>query len=117
MDLVNAYSCSCIPGYQGTNCETGNIIQIIYDNDECMAFNTQHVCQRAIFDFSFLCYIYFQIFFMIELDNKAFYPGNLWIKRIDFMYHLILLVMYDNDVFFQRSISIIIHRSLKVVFV
>ena len=25
-DLVNGYNCSCTPGYNGTNCQNGNLI-------------------------------------------------------------------------------------------
>ena len=25
VDVVNAYTCNCVPGYTGDNCETGNL--------------------------------------------------------------------------------------------
>ena len=35
VDVVNAYTCNCVPGYTGDNCDTGNLridpCYLIYD--------------------------------------------------------------------------------------
>ena len=54
VDVVNAYTCNCVPGYTGEDCETGNtcIYTCFSIDDKCPALQISNI--NWIWDFSIL---------------------------------------------------------------
>ena len=43
-EYIGFYNCSCLPGYNETNCETGTVKHVIYDH--CFRWPLAHGCHR-----------------------------------------------------------------------